>query len=42
MRRQIMINKLIGLTKSLIEPFGELVLHIKGEYDYRIKSEHRD
>lgn len=34
--------KLLGLTKSISEPHGEFVLHIKDEYDYRMKSDSRD
>jgi hypothetical protein len=32
----------VGLTKSISETTGEFVLHIKNEYDYRMKSESRD
>jgi hypothetical protein len=42
MRRQIDILKLTGVTKSTTEQAGEFVLHIKDDYDYRIKSEIRD
>jgi serum/glucocorticoid-regulated kinase 2 len=41
-KRRIDIAKLVGVTKSLSEPTGEFVLHIKNEYDYRMKSETRD
>lgn len=42
MKRQIEISNLNGVTKSTSEPAGEFVLHIKEDYDYRIKSENRD
>jgi hypothetical protein len=42
MKRQIDILKLTGVTKSTSEPAGEFVLHIKDDYDYRIKSDIRD
>jgi hypothetical protein len=41
-KRRIDISKLVGLTKSVSEMTGEFVLHIKNEYDYRMKSESRD
>jgi len=43
MRRALSIRDLIGLTKSLHEANqSELVIHIKGEHDLRIKCEFRD
>jgi hypothetical protein len=41
-KRRIEIAKLFGITKSLSESTGEFVLHIRGEYDYRMKSDNRD
>lgn len=41
-KRRIDISKLLGITKSLSESNGEFVLHIKNEYDYRMKSDTRD
>lgn len=39
MKRKIPIAKLLGITKSVSKPYGEFVLHIKDEYDYRMKSD---
>ena len=36
------MDKLLGITKSMSEPNGELVLHIKDSYDYRFRSDARD
>ena len=36
------IDKLLGVTKSISESLGEFVLHIKDEYDYRLRSDVRD
>lgn len=42
-QRAINVERLIGVTKSLSEVgAGEFVLHIKDEYDYRMRSETRD
>jgi len=41
-QRAITIEKLVGVTKSVSEPTGEFVLHIKDEYDYRMRSDARD
>jgi hypothetical protein len=41
-KRSIGIEKLLGVTKSLNEANGEFVLHIKDEYDYRMRSDARD
>ncbi|CDW83270.1 protein kinase domain containing protein [Stylonychia lemnae] len=41
-QRAIAIEKLVGVTKSVSEPTGEFVLHIKDEYDYRMRSDSRD
>lgn len=41
-QRAIAIEKLVGVTKSLSEQTGEFVLHIKDEYDYRMRSDTRD
>lgn len=41
-KREIGIDKLLGITKSISETTGEFVLHIKQEYDYRMKSDTRD
>jgi hypothetical protein len=38
-KRKIPIAKLLGVTKSVSKPYGEFVLHIKDEYDYRMKSD---
>ena len=36
------ISKLLGITKSVSKGYGEFVLHIRDEYDYRMKSDERD
>jgi hypothetical protein len=39
MKRSILIVTLAGITKSISEHLGEFVLHIKDDYDYRMRSE---
>ena len=41
-QRQIGIDKILGVTKSVSEQNGEFVLHIKDSYDYRMRSDTRD
>ena len=41
-KRKISLVGLLGVTKSISESSGEFVVHIKGEYDYRMKAEVRD
>jgi hypothetical protein len=41
-QRSVNIEKLLGVTKSLSESSGEFVLHVKEEYDYRMRSDARD
>jgi hypothetical protein len=41
-KRKIDITRLVGVTKSVSELSGEFVVHIKNEYDYRMRSEARD
>ncbi len=36
------IKSIKGVTKSVSEDQGELVLHVEGSYDYRYKSEYRN
>jgi Unconventional myosin tail, actin- and lipid-binding len=38
-KRVIKIEKLAGLTKSLHKSSKEFVIHVLGEYDYRLKSD---
>lgn len=33
---------MLGITKSNAENPGEIVVHMKDEYDYRIRSDNRD
>lgn len=41
-KRVIRIDKLAGLTKSLHKSSKEFVIHVQGEYDYRLKSDQRE
>jgi hypothetical protein len=38
----VTVDKLLGVTKSVSETFGEFVFHVKEEYDYRMRSDARD
>lgn len=38
-KRIIQIEKLAGLTKSLKSQSKEFVIHVKKDYDYRLKSD---
>jgi hypothetical protein len=38
-KRIIRIEKLAGLTKSLHKSSKEFVIHVLGDYDYRLKSD---
>ena len=38
-KRVIKIEKLAGLTKSFHKSSKEFVIHVRGEYDYRLKSD---
>lgn len=41
-QRSVNVDKLLGVTKSMAENQGEFVLHVKEEYDYRMRSDARD